>query len=411
MLSFNDVTKQIYKNGEFRRSEGDFSRSGSLPIEHLVISILQGRKGSYWSAVDRLADHAGTPQVTASAYCQARQKVPPELFSELSNEVLKYLDGNGLRKKWKGHRVLAVDGSGAQLPAHSTTEDWFGLNGNGKPEARISMLYDVLNHLVEEISMDHTGIGEHEFFIGHLCKVQEGDLINFDAGYASRVNMAAVESKGAFFVMRLTKAWNCVKDLLQSDDDERFEDIEIPEGHKRLMPWMPRKFRVRLVRDTASDGSAVVYATNLLDRRIYKKSAIRKLYGDRWQIEEGYKRIKARLRLADWTGKRVDCVMQDLQASAVVCNLAGLFCLLADKPKQPRKKKGKPRKKAILNRSQALSKARLALWDTIAGVIDKEYVMKILHRLSSRLEYTVPGQRKPRKNTIRRQYPMSYVMA
>jgi hypothetical protein len=361
--------------------------------------------------VDRLADHAGQPQVTASAYCQARQKVPPELFSALADHVTDHIDGEGLRKTWKGHRLMAVDGSGAQLPMHETTAEDFGLNHNGKPEGRISMLYDTQNHLVEDLTIDEPAVSEHELFMEHLGKVQKNDIIDFDAGYASSVIMAAVAGKSAFFVMRLTKSWNCVRELLESEGDESFTDILIPEGKKGLADWMPRSFRVRLVRDTAPDGSEVVYATNLLDRRKYRKSAIRSCYGERWQVEEGYKRIKARLGLTNWTGKRVECVLQDLYASAVVCNLSALFCLMCDEPKQPRKKKGQARKKAILNRTMALAKARNALWDMLRGVIDNEYVKKLLTRLSKRLEYTTPGQKKPRKKTIRRQYPINYVPA
>ncbi len=65
-----------------------------------------------------LAEVADVP--TASAYCQARRKLQPELFVHL-NEVVaqRYTElsrGDGSLRLWQGRRVLGVDGSYLNLP-------------------------------------------------------------------------------------------------------------------------------------------------------------------------------------------------------------------------------------------------------------------------------------------------------
>lgn len=376
----------------------------------MVINILQGRKGSYWSAVDRLAEQTSLPQISASAYCQARQKVPHELLSSLSQHTLDFIDSENLRQKWKGHRVLAVDGSGAQLPLHPTTQARFALK-DGKPEARISMMYDVLNHLVEDITMDSIRVSEHELFQQHLGKVQENDIVIFDGGYASKINMASIISKNAFFIMRLTTQWTCVKELLESNENEWYVDFEILRKHPNLKDSMPKKFSVRLIKVTRRDGSQVVFATNLMNRKEYNINKIIELYKERWQIEEGYKRMKSRLLLTNWSGKRIECIFQDLHAVALVCNLGGLLCLCTERPKHPRKKKGKTRQVAKFNRSLALTKAKDIVWRMLTLTIDNEYINEVLIKLHKRYERSRIGEHKPRKDNKRRQYSTNYVMA
>jgi len=52
---------------------------------------------------------------TASAFCQAKKKIKPEFFIALRDETVRYFydlyEKAGLVKRWKGHLLLAIDGT------------------------------------------------------------------------------------------------------------------------------------------------------------------------------------------------------------------------------------------------------------------------------------------------------------
>src|SRR5207245_5126375 len=56
--------------------------------------------------------------VTASAYCQARMRLPLRVFQELLRAVSDHLPHEALEEgRWFGHRTFWVDGSSFSMPA------------------------------------------------------------------------------------------------------------------------------------------------------------------------------------------------------------------------------------------------------------------------------------------------------
>jgi hypothetical protein len=88
---------------------------------------------------------------TKSAFVQCRKKIRPEVFKKLNAMLVDefYTDNELGIKLWNGFRVLAVDGSSVRLPFTKELKKLYGLTKNqtntGVVQARISVLYDVLN--------------------------------------------------------------------------------------------------------------------------------------------------------------------------------------------------------------------------------------------------------------------------
>ena len=93
----------------------------ALFVFRLVLS--KGHQG-YQTALAELWEHcraANIPlprarPVTAAAMGNARAKVHEDLFRELHAEVLRRADATDEKRRWKGHRLYAVDGSKLNLP-------------------------------------------------------------------------------------------------------------------------------------------------------------------------------------------------------------------------------------------------------------------------------------------------------
>lgn len=54
--------------------------------------------------------------VSSSSVCEARQKLPEEIFIELNEAILANREKAMLLQTWRGHRVFAADGSKLHLP-------------------------------------------------------------------------------------------------------------------------------------------------------------------------------------------------------------------------------------------------------------------------------------------------------
>ena len=80
---------------------------------------------------------------------------PTCTWSTLPNNVL--LDSANqqiAQQRWRGLRVLAVDGSTGRLPDFLAIEEYFGKpSGSGVPLARFSRLFDVLNDQILHADM------------------------------------------------------------------------------------------------------------------------------------------------------------------------------------------------------------------------------------------------------------------
>jgi hypothetical protein len=70
--------------------------------------------------------------ISASALSQARQKFRHTAFIELLEEcVVKPMHDDNGHKRFKGHRLLAIDGSTLRLPTSRELIDAFGVFGTG----------------------------------------------------------------------------------------------------------------------------------------------------------------------------------------------------------------------------------------------------------------------------------------
>jgi hypothetical protein len=54
--------------------------------------------------------------ISASSLCEARRKLPEEVFIELNKTILLHHEKRVTLARWCGHRIFAADGSKLNLP-------------------------------------------------------------------------------------------------------------------------------------------------------------------------------------------------------------------------------------------------------------------------------------------------------
>ena len=115
----------------------------SLMLPYAKLPTRSGEEPFFETITD---DPTSVTPVSEAAFCRARQKLKPEALVTLNNVLLDSANQQIAQQRWRGLRVLAVDGSTGRLPDFPAIEEYFGKpSGSGVPLARFSRLFDVLN--------------------------------------------------------------------------------------------------------------------------------------------------------------------------------------------------------------------------------------------------------------------------
>ena len=296
-----------------RRSERDFTRERALPLQRLVPLLLNFRKGTNRDELDQFFetitdDPASVTPVSEAAFCRARKKLKPEALVTLNNVLLDSANQQIAQQRWRGLRVLAVDGSTGRLPNLPAIEEYFGKpSGSGVPLARFSRLFYVLNDQILHADMVPYATGERELAAEYLLYSRPDDLFLYDRGYPAFWLFAFHAQEQSHYCARVRHDFHSeVKAFVADGAKERIVVLtpntasarQCREGH---LPADP--LRVRLIRVELESGEVEVLITSLLDTKAYPYRAFAKLYALRWGIEENYKREKQRLEIENFSGR------------------------------------------------------------------------------------------------------------
>jgi hypothetical protein len=271
---------------------------------------------------------------TKSAFVQYRKKLKPEIFRHLSDVIVNefYSDNELGVKRWKGFRLLAVDGSRLTLPYTKELKAIYGEVNNQSPtgvlQARVSVLYDVINHYVIDGILTQLTTGEGNLALDHLLYVAENDLVIYDRGYPSFELMYEHLQRKSDFLIRAKVSYNNItSEFIDSKKSTQIVELK-PGQHKMIVDKnfdKDSKVKVRLVRVELPDGEVELLITSLLDLAIYKTEVFKELYFQRWGVETFYDEIKNKLKVEHFSGYSNQSILQDFYAALFVSNVQTLI--------------------------------------------------------------------------------------
>ena len=398
-----------------RRSPKDFTRQRCLPFVMVLLFLLNLVKRALQDELDeffKLDSGAvvAARVVTKSAFSQARQKLKAEAFVELNSVQVSYFYHHFAYQTWHGLRLLAVDGSTAQLPQTPEIVAHFGLWG-AVPLARVSQLFDPLNQVTLEALIGPKDLGEREYAARHFARIGSGDLVLLDRGYPAFWLFVLILSRSAQFCARVSVGvWTVVDQFVASGVSEQIVELSpcataVQECQARQLPTHP--IMVRLVRIELDSGEIEVLITSLLDQAHYSYAAFKDLYHQRWPVEEDYKVLKLRVEVENWSGKSTLSVYQDFHAKVFTANLA---TLLAHPAQQEVARQSQSKRYTYqVNFTHLLSKMK----DTVVRLLRCPVVEDILASLWQIMVHTIepirPDRKYPRNKTGRvRRFAMAY---
>ena len=323
----------------FRAKQVDFTRTRKLPFWRVATLILRSWKTSLQNRINKFFNDLDLLEniPTASAFCQAREKIKPEFFKVLNEKVIKFFYDNyekeGFVKKWKGHLLWAVDGSYINIPDTAQTRRKYGIqthiyNDEGIVQALASFLYDVLNEININSGITETKIEKSFIFNDHSRQYRKDAIIIYDRLYADYSVIAFHIKAGIDFVLRchMSNTFKKVEEFIKSDRIDEIVRLKVNTKQKKFVKEneLPEEVTVRLVRVELENGEIEVLMTSLLEEE-YKVEDFKWLYNKRWGVETYLDRLKNQLEVERFSSERLTGIEQDFYGTIFLSTLESVL--------------------------------------------------------------------------------------
>ena len=339
----------------------DFSRNRKIPYEKIILSLLT-MEGT--TLTNELLKQFGCDIsiATSSAFVQQRKKILPIAFEKLFQDFVSQTSQNN---NYKGYRLLAVDGSDIQIPTNLNDTDSLFITEGRKPYnlLHLNALYNLLSHTYEDaIIFKRKEAFENKALTEMVDRsaIGEKSIVIMDRGYESYNNMAHVQEKGWFYLIRVKDfgkhKTGIVHGLELPDDDEFDEYIDLNLtrkqtnkmkklfheknkfrriAHNKTFDYLPATSKksdetvlyhlpFRIVRFPISENSYEVVVTNLGSEE-FPPEELKKLYGMRWGIETSFRDLKYTVGLLHFHSKKVEYIFQEIFAGLIMYNFSELI--------------------------------------------------------------------------------------
>ena len=383
---------------QHRMRAQDFTRRRHLTFSTVMTMVLQKTIRSIQLHLNDFFEKLLPfgPTVTVAAWSDARLKLSYTAFIELNQrailEVAYAPAADALVRRWRAHRLLAIDSSLVRLPNREQLGREFGwveshnqAGAAGKyPQGRLSVLTDVLNRIALDSAFVPWQQGERDLAIGHIAKMHSQDVALLDRGFAAYELWAHFVAKKHLFVCRCpSSSFSEVNRLFQQNQAGVSVVIRLqPSSHQRRSvraAQLPEDITVRLVTVRLKTGELEVLATNLLDGQQYPTADFAELYHYRWGIETYYGLLKGRLDLENFSGLSSQAVRQDIFATIFLSNLESL--LIAPAQEQLRQKSQTTKHAQQVNHAVSFHTIKSHLLELLLGSEPLETVLPKLQSL------------------------------
>lgn len=303
-----------------------FQRTRKLSFSTLIYFVLQSTHKSISINYANLSDSyksGSLPVVSRQAISKARQNISPSAFFELYKlSVDYYYNSKNITKTWNSYHIFAVDGSTIQIPESQENYLYFGGNPNNtgieSPLATVSALYDVMNDILIDVSLNKYRYNERiaaKEHMEHLPNVQKS-IVVFDRGYPSEELFRFLDSRKIKFVMRVPKTF---KKAISESKDSLFM-----YENKTTNTLSLRRLNLNI-----SENLVEYLVTNISsDELSYDK--FKELYHLRWGVESKYRELKNRFEIESFSGIKPVIIQQDFFAAVYLSNIASMLKQCSD---------------------------------------------------------------------------------
>jgi hypothetical protein len=307
--------------------------------------------------------HLTKLDVTASAYCQARTRLPLAVFAHLLRTAGAHWQHEPLNEgRWLGHRTFWADGSSFSMSDTPELQEHFGQPGGqqpgcGFPVAHLMTLFHAGTGMV--LKMLSAPLRTHDLsqVVQLHPELHSGDVLVTDRGFCSYAHLALLAQRGIHAVLRMHQ-----KQLVDFTPGRPHVEPgqRSPKGQTGLprsrwvrqlgkcdqvVDWfkpatcpgwmspeqyalLPESLEVRELRYRVHHKGfrvkTITLVTTLVDAQHYRVEDLADLFLARWGIETNLGHLKTTMGLDVLKCKTVNGVLKELMVFALIYNLVRL---------------------------------------------------------------------------------------
>lgn len=273
--------------------------------------------------------------LSASAWCQARSRLPESLLQVLAKAVAdKAIRGFGANQRTFDREVYLVDGTTVSMPDEEELVNAFGYirgkHGDSRfPVARIVALLHAGTRMIADWRMAPNKSSEIELFRELMCALPPRSIWIGDRFFSTFPDFVFSLRAGVDWVTRLHARRDAEK-LIQTgkplgkNDWLVTLDVSDPVRRVHAAERLPNSIQVRLLRHRyrhRGEWKTLWLVTSLLDPGLYPREEIITLYGERWGIETHYCHLKVTLQMSVLRSKTAKNIRLEIGAIMLAHNL------------------------------------------------------------------------------------------
>jgi hypothetical protein len=332
--------------------ERDFSRNRKLPFKTMIELLLSMGGSSLYKEL-LAAKGYSVNTATAAAFVQQRDKILPFALEFLLHEFTQSFSEI---KKYKGYRLIAADGSDLHIATDPDDPDTYFQNNPGEKGfslLHLNAMYDLYNRLfVDTCIQPRKCINEHKALANMVDRshIKDKVILIADRGYESYNNIAHIEKKGWYYVIRVKDAAsNGILSGLNLPESGNFDIIieriltrkqtNETKAHPEIYRFIPTTsnfdfldlhtnkfypFSFRIVRFKIADDLYETVITNL-DQVNFSPDELMELYNMRWGVETSFRELKYAVGLTNFHSKKQEYIVQEIYARLIMYNFSAMI--------------------------------------------------------------------------------------
>jgi hypothetical protein len=315
--------------------------------------------------------HIAGRSFTASAWCQARARLPLAVYQTILSRVCEAVmpQTHEPQHLWRGHRTFHVDGSSFSMPDTAELRRVFGQPGGqrigcGFPTAHLLVLFSAATGLIIDAFASPLRTGDVSQASEYLAHLNSGDILIGDDSFSGYAHFALLLQQNLHGIFpnhhrriidftpgraHTTEGKNAIAGLPRSrwikslGKEDQWVEWFKPSSHPAWMSRedydaLPESIRVREICRTVRlpDGRriTVTLVTTLLDPICCPADELIELRLRRWDVETNLRHLKTTMGLDVLHCKTELGVRKERVVFCLVYNLARVIMLQASKRQQ-----------------------------------------------------------------------------
>ena len=262
---------------------------------------------TFWATVRVSFPWLPLQPVTEEAFCIARGLLPLRFFMTLFNDLIaRFHLRFGDACRWKGRRVLGIDGTEVDLPRHARLARLFPATGNQHgagacPQGRLVGLVGLWNGICYHFRWTSLAVSEQASARRLLQYLLRLDLLLADRNFPDLATFAAILRQAADFLFHLPSNRFLEKSRTVTPSgraEEWYVRLSLTKALREAYPELAGGLQVRILRYQIDGFRPSWLVTSLLDTQAFPYEELVALYHERWRQETFHREWKYTLQLS-----------------------------------------------------------------------------------------------------------------